>query len=239
MPDSLDVLAFAAHPDDIEMSCGGTIIKMVEEGKKVGIVDLTRGELGTRGNPELREQEANEASDLMGIQLRENLRLQDGMIGESEEEISAVVRALRRHRPGIVIACAMEDRHPDHGNAASLIERAVFLSGLKNFKVIDDEGNEPWRPKAVYHYIQDRYIEPDFVVDITGQYEKRKEVIACFKSQFFDPNSKETQTYISTKKFQDYLEARAIAMGHRIGVHYGEGFTSTRKIGVSDITKLI
>ena len=239
MIEKLDVLAFSAHPDDIEMSCGGTVIKLVESGKKVGIVDLTRGELGTRGTPETRAQEAEEASRLMGISLRENLGLLDGRIGESDEEISAVILAIRKFQPEVILACAMEDRHPDHGSTASLVERSVFLSGLKNFEVIGDEGNPPWRPRAVYHYIQDRYIDPDFVVDITDQYEKRKKVIASFKSQFYDPKSKETETYISTRKFQDYLEARAIAMGHRIGVHYGEGFTSVRKIGVSDITSLI
>ncbi len=234
----LDVLAFAAHPDDVEMSCGGTIIKLVQSGKKVGIVDITLGELGTRGTPETRKSEAAKAAELMQLAARENLELEDGRIGQSEEEISKVIMAIRKYRPDIILANAMEDRHPDHGSAAALIEKSVFLAGLKKYP-LEGEILDPWRPRAVYHYIQDRYIEPDFVVDITEQYEKRKQVIACFESQFYKQDSKEEETYISTKKFQDYLEARAVSMGHKIGVHFGEGFTSVRTMGVSDITSLI
>ncbi len=237
MSHQTDILAFGAHPDDVEMSCGGTLIKAVEEGSSVVIVDLTSGELGTRGTPELRREEAKSAGEVIGIKSREFLGLRDGMIGESPEEIEKVIVAIRKYRPKTILACAMHDRHPDHGRTAELIERAWFLAGLKKYEVPSQ--NEPWRAKVVYHYIQDRFIEPDFVVDISKQYQKRSEAIACYKSQFFDPNSSEEETYISSKKFQTYLEARAVAMGQRIGAQYGEGFTSKRKVGVSSLNNLI
>jgi len=239
MEQKISVLAFGAHPDDVEMSCGGTVLKLIQSGKKVGIIDLSQGELGTRGNSEIRAREANEAGKKLGLTIRQTLNLKDGMIGNSPKELSAVIRVLRKYQPDIVLACAIEDRHPDHGNAASLIDQACFLSGLKKYPLFEDKGHERWRPKIIYHYIQDRYLEPDIIVDISEQYDKRKEVINCFESQFYKPDSKEEETYISTKIFQSYLEARAISMGHKIGVAYAEGFTANRKIGVNDLSSLI
>jgi N-acetylglucosamine malate deacetylase 1 len=239
MSQKISVLAFGAHPDDVEMGCGGTVLKLIQSGRSVGIIDLTIGEMGTRGSSEIRTMEAENAGKKLGISIREYLGLKDGMIGDSPQEISAVIRVLRKYQPDIVLASAMEDRHPDHGHAATLIEQACFFSGLKNYPIFEDKGHEPWRPRIIYHYIQDRYLEPDFIVDISSQYDKRKEAIDCYKSQFYKPGSKEDETYISSKIFQSYLEARAISMGHRIGVAYGEGFTGKRKIGVDDLGSLI
>ena len=235
----LDILVFAAHPDDAELSCSGTIISHVNKGKKVGIVDLTRGELGTRGTAEVREKEAAAASGVMGLAVRENLGLRDGFFVNDEAHQMEVVKMIRKYRPSIVLANAIEDRHPDHGRASRLVSEAVFISGLKMVKTqFGGGGQEPWRPSAVYHYIQSVFITPDFVVDVSDAWDKKMEAIRCFGSQFFDPNSKEPETYISSPEFLKMLESRGKELGHAIGVKFGEGFTKERHLGVSDLFSL-
>lgn len=237
----LDILVLAAHPDDAELGCAGTIVKHLAIDKKVGIVDLTRGELGTRGTVELRAAEAEESSKIMGLTVRENLGLPDGFFQNDQEHQLAVIRAVRKYRPDIVLTNAVNDRHSDHGKGASLAYDSCFLSGLAKIETKDDSGvkQEAWRPKGVYHFIQSQYIQPDFVVDISAQWETKVKAIKAFKSQFFDPSSKEPQTYISSPEFLRMVEARAIELGHGIGAQYGEGFTVRRVPGVNNLFDLI
>lgn len=217
----LDILVMAAHPDDAELSCAGTILKHIAEGKKVGIVDFTRGELGTRGTPEIRLQESADATKILGLHARENLGIRDGFFINDEETQLKLIEIIRKYQPEVVLANALEDRHPDHGKGAQLAIDACFLSGLRQIKT----GNlSAWRPKQVYHYIQDRYLEPDFVIDITAHWDQKEAAIRAFKSQFFDPNSVEPASYISSPDFLNFIQARAMEMGHKIGVKYGEGF---------------
>ncbi|HXA02625.1 MAG TPA: bacillithiol biosynthesis deacetylase BshB1, partial [Cytophagaceae bacterium] len=198
----LDILIFAAHPDDAELSCAGTILSQISKGKKVGIIDLTRGELGTRGNAELRDKEAMAAAKILGIHVRENALFADGFFQNDEAHNLELVRFIRKYQPEIVLANAIHDRHPDHGRGSELVSRACFLSGLRKIETRDENKNQKeWRPRAVFHYIQDRYIVPDFVVDISKQWEKKVKAIKAYKSQFFDPASKEPQTYISAPDF--------------------------------------
>jgi bacillithiol biosynthesis deacetylase BshB1 len=236
----LDILVLAAHPDDAELGCGGTIIKHTSRGDKVGIVDLTRGELGTRGTPETRAKEAKESARILGISVRENLGLPDGFFQNDPQSQRALVRAIRKFRPRIVLANAIYDRHIDHGKGAALAYDACFLSGLAKIETVDDEGAQQsaWRPEAVYHYVQSQYINPDFVVDISAEWDTKMNAIKAFASQFFNPESKEPETYISKPGFLKMLEARAVEYGHAIGVTYGEGFTTRRFIGVDDLFKL-
>lgn len=223
----LDILVMAAHPDDAELSCAGTILKHIAAGKKVGIVDFTRGELGTRGTPEIRLQESADATKILGLQARENLGIRDGFFRNDEETQLKLIEVIRKYQPDIVLANALEDRHPDHGKGAQLAIDACFLSGLRQIKT----GDLPaWRPAQVYHYIQDRYLEPDFVVDISSQWEQKEAAIRAFKSQFFDPNSAEPASYISSPDFLNFIQARAMEMGHKIGVKYGEGFQSQKTL---------
>lgn len=237
----LDVLVLAAHPDDAEIACGGTIAKHVALGYQVGIVDFTRGELGTRGTPELRAQEAQEAAAILKVSVRENLNLKDGFFQNDPEHQLAVVRAVRKYKPDIVLANAVYDRHIDHGKGASLGYDACFLSGLAKVETKGDDGRPqmPWRPTAVYHSIQSLFIEPDFIVDITEQFETKMTAVRAFRSQFYDPNSHEPETYISSPSFLRMLEARAVEFGHAIGTHYGEGFTVRRYPGVNSLFDLI
>jgi bacillithiol biosynthesis deacetylase BshB1 len=211
----------AAHPDDAELSCSGTILKHIAAGKKVGIVDFTRGELGTRGTPEIRLQESADATKILGLHARENLGIRDGFFRNDEETQLKLIEVIRKYQPDIVLANALEDRHPDHGKGAQLAIDACFLSGLRQIKIGDLSA---WRPKEVYHYIQDRYIEPDFVIDITANWNQKEAAIRAFNSQFFDPNSTEPASYISSPDFLHFIQARAMEMGHKIGVKYGEGF---------------
>jgi bacillithiol biosynthesis deacetylase BshB1 len=223
----LDILVMAAHPDDAELSCAGTILKHIAAGKKVGIVDFTRGELGTRGTPEIRLQESADATKILGLQARENLGIRDGFFRNDEETQLKLIEVIRKYQPDIVLANALEDRHPDHGKGAQLAIDACFLSGLRQIKT----GDLPaWRPAQVYHYIQDRYLEPDFVVDISTQWDQKEAAIRAFKSQFFDPNSAEPASYISSPDFLHFIQARAMEMGHKIGVKYGEGFQSQKTL---------
>lgn len=234
----LDILVMAAHPDDAELSCSGTILSYIAQGKKVGIVDFTRGEMGTRGTPEIRLQESNEATKILGLHARENLGLADGFFQNDPASQIALMEVIRKYQPEIVLANALEDRHPDHGKGAKLAIDACFLSGLRMIKTVDSHSKveqTAWRPKYLYHYIQDRYLEPDFVIDITAHWEMKEKSIRAFKSQFFDPNSQEPNSYISSPDFLSFIQARAQEMGHKIGVKYGEGFQSQKTLQVKNL----
>lgn len=234
----LDILVMAAHPDDAELSCSGTILAYIAQGKKVGIVDFTRGELGTRGTPEIRLQESNEATKILGLHARENLGLADGFFQNDQASQLALIEVIRKYRPEIVLANALEDRHPDHGKGAKLAIDACFLSGLRMIKTSDSltkTDQIAWRPKHVYHYIQDRYLAPDFVIDITDYWDTKEKSIRAFKSQFFDPTSNEPNSYISSPEFLSFIQARAQEMGHKIGVKYGEGFQSQKTLEVKNL----
>lgn len=236
----LDILVLAAHPDDAELGCGGTIAKHISLGNKVGIVDLTRGELGTRGTPQTREKEAGDSAKILGVAVRENLELPDGFFQNDPESQRIVIRAIRKYQPRIILANAVYDRHIDHGKAASLAYDASFLSGLVKIETQDELGKDQsaWRPEAVYHYVQSQFITPDFVVDISGQWDIKMKAIKAFTSQFFNPDSSEPETYISKPGFLRMLEARAVEYGHAIGAAYGEGFTTRRFIGVDSLFNL-
>lgn len=237
----LDILAIAAHPDDVEMSCAGTLLAATAVGKKIGIVDLTRGELGTRGTPETRAAEAAAASQILGVTVRENLGLADGFFQNDRAHQLPIIAALRRHQPDIVLCNAITDRHPDHGRAAQLISDACFLAGLRMIETLDNAGQPQaaWRPKHVYHFIQDRPITPDFVVDITPYWTKKWASILAYKTQFFNPNLDEPSTYLSSLEFNKFMEARAREFGHMIGVEFGEGFTKERILGVRELGDLV
>lgn len=236
----LDILVFAAHPDDAELGCGGTIVRHTRRGEKVGIIDFTRGELGTRGTPEIRETEAAESAKILGVSVRENLNLPDGFFQNDPASQLVVVRAIRKYQPRVIVANAIHDRHIDHGKGASLGYDASFLSGLVKIETLDDNGKrqDPWRPDAVYHYVQSHYIKPDFVVDISSEWETKMKAIRAFRSQFFDPQSNEPETYISKPGFLKMVEARAVEYGQGIGSMYGEGFTTRRFIGVDNLFQL-
>lgn len=237
----LDILVLAAHPDDAELGTGGTIAKHISLGNKVGIVDFTRGELGTRGTVETRQEEAEKASKILGISARQNLGLRDGFFVDSEQDQLKVVQAIRTFQPNIVLANAIRDRHSDHGRGSSLATNACFISGLAKIITHDSEGNQQqaWRPRALYNYIQSDLIMPDFVVDISKFWNVKMESIMAFKSQFHDPDSSEPETYISSPAFLKKIEARAIEFGNAIGAQYGEGFTVQRFIGVNDLNDLL
>jgi N-acetylglucosamine malate deacetylase 1 len=236
----LDILVFAAHPDDAELSCSGTIASQVSKGRKVGIIDLTRGELGTRGSADIRDREAAASAKILGLHIRENALFADAFFNNDDAHIYELVRFIRKYQPAIVLANAIHDRHPDHGRGSELASRACFLSGLRKIETkLGNKIQKEWRPKSVYHYIQDRYIAPDFVVDISKHWDKKVKSIKAFKSQFHDPDSKEPLTYISDPEFFNFIEARAREMGHAIGVKYGEGFTKEKQVGVRDIFDLI
>lgn len=237
----LDLLVLAAHPDDAELGCGGTVAKHVKMGHKVGVVDFTRGELGTRGTIETRASESAESSKILGLTIRENLGLPDGFFKNDKDHQLEVIRAIRRYQPELVLANAVYDRHSDHGKGASLAYDSCFLSGLAKVETWDEHGKkqDAWRPKTVYHYIQSLLIEPDFVVDITDHWQTKIDSVKAFKTQFFDPQSNEPQTYISSPEFLRMVEARAIEFGHAIGARYGEGFTVRRYPGVKNLFDLI
>lgn len=239
MNSKVDILAIGAHPDDVELSAAGTLAKHIALGKKVAIVDMTEGELGSRGTVETRYQEANVAKELLGVAFRENTQLKDGFFEETEENLKKLITQIRHYQPEIVLANAPSDRHPDHGRAAAFIQRACFLSGLVKVETERDEKQQnAWRPKSVYHYIQDNYLEPDFVIDVTPYKNLKFKSILAYKTQFFNPDDKGPQTPISGKDFLDYLEARMIQFGRNIGVQYAEGFIVTRTIGVDNFFDL-
>lgn len=235
----LDVLAFGAHPDDVEISAGGTVAQLVASGKKVGIIDLTRGDLGTRGSAELRTQEAAKSAEILGASARENLDMPDGFFGYTEENQRKIIRMVRKYTPDIVLANSLTDRHPDHGKGARLVADACFLAGLRKIETeLDGVAQTAHRPRAIYHYSQDRYLKPDIVVDVTSYFDKKMEAIAAFGSQFFNPNSTEPKTPISGSEFFEFIKARCMDFGRPSGFLYGEGFQVERSIGVTDITVL-
>ena len=235
----LDILVVAAHPDDAELGCSGTIAAQVAKGNKVGIVDLTQGELGTRGTPELRLKEASRAAEVLGLSARENLGFKDVFFEDDVAHQLKLVAMIRKYQPEIVLANAISDRHPDHGKGSSLTTKACFMSGLAKIETsIEGESQLPWRPKFVYHYIQNNYIQPDFIVDISEFWDIKVKSIAAFGSQFFDPSSKEPASFISSPDFLPFIESRAREFGHRIHAKYGEGFTVERFIGVTDLFDL-
>ncbi len=236
----LDILVMAAHPDDAELGCSGTICLQIAKGKKVGIVDFTRGELGTRGTPEIRLAESAEATRILGVHARENLGFRDGFFVNDEEHQMKLIRVIRRYQPEIVLANAIDDSHPDHRKACELAVDACFKSGLRMVNTFEDDGTlqQAWRPKNLYHYIQDRYIDPHFVVDISDFWKQKEASIRAFRSQFYDPNSTEPDSYLSSPAFLEFVIARNREMGHYVGADYGEGYTSYKKIGVRDIFDL-
>jgi bacillithiol biosynthesis deacetylase BshB1 len=236
----LDILAIGVHPDDVELSCGGTLLAEINMGKKVGIIDLTQGELGTRGTAETRKQEAKNAAAIMKIEVRDNLEMADGFFENNEEHQRKVIAALRKYRPEIILCNAPADRHPDHGRAADLIYTSAFLSGLAKVETkVKSSLQKAWRPKYVFNYIQDRYFHPDFVIDITPVFDKKIQAIQAYKTQFYNPESKEADTYISSPEFLESIIYRSKMFGKLIGVKYGEGFLSKKMIGIQSFDALI
>ncbi len=240
MFEKLDILAFGVHPDDVELGCSGTILASVAEGKKVGIVDLTRGELGTRGSAEIRKIEATDAAKVLQAFVRENLEMADGFFQNDEKHQRKVIEVVRKYRPEIVLCNAIEDRHPDHGRSAQLVEDASFLSGLRKIETFaGGEVQEAWRPKYIFHYLQDRFLQPDFIFDISDYFDKKLESILCYKTQFFNPDLDEPQTYISSPAFFESIKARSMMLGKRIGVQHAEGYITKKMIGVSTFNSFI
>ena len=236
----INILAFGAHPDDVEISCSGTLLKHIAMGKTVGIIDLTQGELGTRGSAPLRLQEAEAARQLLGVSIRENLAMLDGFFEVNQKNKLKVVEMIRKYRPQLVLANSIHDRHPDHGRASQLVSEACFLAGLPKVETaLNGIAQEAWRPSAVYHYIQDRYIRPDVVFDVTPFMEKKIESIQAYSSQFFDPQSDAPETPISRSDFFDFLRSRAKEFGRPIGAEYGEGFTAERYVGAQSFFDLV
>ena len=240
----LDILAIGVHPDDVELSCAGTLLRHLDLGKRVGILDLTRGELGTRGTADTRDIEAQDSARILGIEYRKNARMADGFFSHSPDNVKKIVAYIRETRPEIVLANAISDRHPDHGRAAKLIADACFYAGLVKIETTDEQGRvqEPWRPKAVYHYIQDHNLVPDFVVDISPYMDKKIDSILAYKTQFYDPNDKDTSmpsTPISSKAFFDFLKAKGAAYGRIANFEFAEGYQVARTPGVKNLFDLI
>ncbi|MFA5556821.1 MAG: bacillithiol biosynthesis deacetylase BshB1 [Flavobacteriaceae bacterium] len=236
----LDILAFGAHPDDVELGCSGTLAKEIALGKKVGIIDLTQGELGTRGSVEKRYQEAAKASEILGVTVRHNLKFRDGFFVNDEKHQLEVIKMIRKYQPEIVICNAIDDRHIDHPKGSKLVSDACFLSGLRMIETeLDGKKQQAHRPNVVYHYIQWKNIEPDFVVDISDFMQKKLDAVFAYDSQFFKPNSNEPVTPIATKNFQESIEYRAKDLGRLIGASYAEGFTTERYVAVNSLSDLI
>lgn len=236
----LDVLAIGIHPDDVELSCSGTLLKHKAMGKRTGVIDLSCGELGTRGSAELRKIEAAKAAEILGLVFRKQLNFKDGFFQNNEEHLKELIAYIRLLQPEIVLANAVSDRHPDHGRAAKLVADACFYSGLVKIETLhDSKPQAPWRPKALYHYIQDQYIHPDFVIDITDYHSTKQQSIMAYSSQFFDPNSQEPETPISSKEFLTTIDSKMAIWGRAIGVKYAEGFTVNRYPGVNSLFDLV
>lgn len=235
----LDILAFGAHPDDVELGCGGTIAKEIANGKKVGIIDLTRGELGTRGDSKTRDIESSDASKILGLEIRENLGFRDGFFINDEIHQLEVIKMIRKYKPEIVLCNAQDDRHIDHPKGAELVSDACFLSGLRKIITkLNGSNQTEWRPKNVYHYIQWKNSSPDFLIDISGFIEKKLQAIQAYSSQFFDPNSNEPETLISNKNFISNVINRSADLGRLINVEHAEGFTSKKSIGINHLHDL-
>jgi len=241
----VDILAIGVHPDDVELSCAGTLLSHIDQGKTVGLLDLTRGELGSRGSAEIRDEEAATSAKMMGAKFRKNLRMADGFFEYTKENMLDIIRVIRESQPEIILINAPTDRHPDHGRAAKLCADACFYSGLIKIETLDAFGNlqDKWRPKAVYHYIQDRSLKPDFIVDIGPYIDRKEELILAFKSQFYVPDaeeySEEVQTPISGKSFLAHLRGRAASAGRDAGFDYAEGYVAARTIGVKSLFDLV
>ena len=235
----LDILALAAHPDDVELCCSGTMIKQARLGYKTGIVDFTKGEMGTRGTPETRMKEAEKSSEIMRLSIRENLEFKDVWFKNDEEHKLEVIKVIRKYKPEVLLINAKDDRHPDHGKAHELSRESAFLAGLKNIKtVVDGQEQEAWRPKVVYSYIQGWFLQPDFIVDVSDFWQEKMDSILAFKSQFHNPDSTEPSTWLSSPEFMDLIKGRAVEFGQAIGGSYGEGFQTLRWAGVDDIMNL-
>lgn len=232
----LDILAIAAHPDDVELCCSGTLSKQIKAGYKAGVVDLTQGEMGTRGTAEVRLQEAEDSRKALGLKVRENLKMDDAFFLNDRAHQLHIIEAIRRYRPRILLTNAIRDRHPDHGRASQLVSEAAFYAGLPKVELQGKAHDlDAWRPESIFHFIQDRYITPDLVVDISEHFEKKMEAIRCFRSQFYDPQSDEPETPLSSPEFLDFVEARAREFGRPIAAEFGEGFTTERPIAVPDL----
>jgi len=236
----IDILAIGAHPDDIELGCGGTILNEIHKGKKVGLIDLTAGELGTRGSVEKRKQESNKASKILGVDFRLNLGMKDGFIKNDENSQIQIIRFIRKYQPDVIICNAPDDRHVDHAEASKLVVSSSFLSGLVKINTeLDNNNQKPWRPNNVYHYIQWKNLEPTFVVDISQHIEKKMEAVLSYDSQFYNPKSEEPDTLISSEKFLDSITARSADFGRLIGVEHAEGFISNKLVGVKSLNDLL
>lgn len=236
----IDILAIGIHPDDVELSCSGTIAKHIAFGKKVGILDLTQGELGTRGNAELRTKEANEAAIILGVSFRTQLNLKDCFFENNEENQKKIIEIIRKHQPEIILCNAISDRHPDHGRASKLVSDSSFYSGLIKIEThSDNKIQQAWRPKAVYHYIQDQYIHPDFVIDISDFIDIKHKAIMAYSSQFYNPSSNEPETPISSKHFIESVNSKMSILGRDIGVKFAEGFTVNRYPGINSLFDLV
>ena len=236
----LDILAFGVHPDDVELSCAGVLLIEKKNGKNTGIIDLTAGELGTRGSGEIRKEEAAAAAKILELDVRENLEMADGFLQNDEAHQRKIITSIRKYQPEIILCNAPEDRHPDHGKSSKLVADAAFLSGLMKIETQTDRALQPaWRPKYVFRYIQDRFLQPDFVFDISNYHDQKLEAIKCYKTQFYNPELEEPETYISSPEFFEAVKARAMMMGKRIGVKYAEGYISKKMIGINTFDSFI
>ena len=237
---NVDILIIMAHPDDAELSCSGTILKSINQGLSVGIIDLTEGELGTRGSAKIRLDEANQSKKILGANFRDNLGLKDGFFSINESSLLLLIKKIRLYSPKIIITNSQKDRHPDHEEASKLVKKASFLSGLVKVRTeLKGINQEPTRPIHLLYSIQNDYVKPDFIIDISNYYEKKLESIHCFKSQFYDPNSKEKESFISSKGFLNFIESRSVELGHSIGVKYGEGFTIESNLNIKSLKDII
>lgn len=239
----VDILVFGVHPDDMELGCAGTVIAAIAEGKKVAVIDLTQGELGTRGTIETRYTEAANAAKIMGVHARENLKMRDGFFVNDEVHQLQIIQIIRKYQPKIILCNAPDDRHPDHGRSSKLVSDAAFLSGLRKIETFDNDGNlqAAWKPSYIFNYIQDKYIEPSFVVDISAFHEQKIKAILCYQTQFHNPkdDSNEPSTYISSPQFLNTIIGRATMFGKRIGVQYAEGFISEKWLGIQSFDAFI
>ncbi|MDA1122013.1 MAG: bacillithiol biosynthesis deacetylase BshB1 [Bacteroidetes bacterium] len=236
----LDILAISAHPDDVELGSAGTVIGQVKKGNKVGVIDLTRGEMGTRGTPEIRDAESAAAAKIMGLTLRGNTGFRDVFFKNDEAHQLEIIKRIRQYQPEIIITNAVKDRHPDHARASELVSQACFMAGLRKIEtVFEGEKQSEWRPKVIYHFIQSTYVEPDIVVDISDTFDDKMKAIKAYGTQFYNPDGSEPETFISSPQFLQLIEARAVEFGKTIGVKYGEGFTVERFPGVRNLFDLI
>ena len=237
---NVDILVIMAHPDDAELCCSGTILASINQGLTVGLVDLTRGELGTRGDEQIRLLESKNSSDLLELKFRDNLEFRDGFISDAENYINEIIKKIRKYSPKIIITNSKKDRHPDHENTSKIVKKACFLSGLVKYKTkLNNKNQQPHRPKLILYSIQNDYIEPDIIIDVSNFFSKKMESVKCFKSQFYDPESSEPNSFISSLEFLDFVESRSIEMGHKIGTKHGEGFTLDNPISINSLSNII